>query len=329
MEILRKIMSQYISFMERYISKCEFLSEKEKEMAVDEMKLISFEFKEKYNDLLEAIKKNSSKINRILNETLCRLYNQPPLGSNAYLYRAFIVNLCIYSLFNDLDDEVIELIACKLKQFIEDYPNFTKVLNVFINQLYGIPSFSRLKIKEVDKLHDYIRPIKVEHLEGKLKLYHGTAFDSYSKIAKDGFLVATNYLNIKENSDNTITENLFKEKYYKMQTGYTFFSTDLSYILVYAMNHGGANAVGAVNDVHKSIRSVDMIEWWLESRGVIFEIDAEKYKDRLYYVPANGEYLIKGNVDIRDARVIFVNRKNGVVTLTDEKGDKINDLRYE
>ena len=58
-------------------------------MAVDEMKLISFEFKEKYNDLLEAIKKNSSKINRILNETLCRLYNQPPLGSNAYLYRAF------------------------------------------------------------------------------------------------------------------------------------------------------------------------------------------------------------------------------------------------
>ena len=56
MEILRKIMSQYISFMERYISKCEFLSEKEKEMAVDEMKLISFEFKEKYNDLLEAIK---------------------------------------------------------------------------------------------------------------------------------------------------------------------------------------------------------------------------------------------------------------------------------
>lgn len=322
-------MSQYISFMEIYISKCEFLNEKEKEMAVDEMKLISFEFKEKYNDLLEAIEKNSSKINRILNETLCRSYSQPPFVNSTYFYRAFIINLCIYSLFNDLDDEVIELIACKLEQFVEDYPDFTKVLDAFIDQLYGIPSFSRLKIKEVDKLYDYMRPIKVEHFEGKLKLYHGTAFDLYSKIAEDGFLVATDYLNIKEDPDNTITENLIEEKYYKMQTGYSFFSTDLSYILAYAMDRGGANAVGAVNDVHKPIRLVDMIEWWLKSRGVIFEIDAEKYKDRLYYVPANGEYLIKGNVDISDARVIFVNRENGVVTLTDEKGDKINDLRYE
>lgn len=329
MEILRKIMSQYISFIEEYITKCEFLNEKEKEMAVDEMKLISFEFKEKYNDLLEAVEKNSPKINRILNETLCRLYSQPPFANNACLYRAFIINLCIYSLYNDLDDEVIELITYKLKQFIEDYPNFTKVLDAFIDQLYGIPSFSRLKIKEVDKLYDHMRPIKVEHFEGKLKLYHGTPFDSYSKIVEDGFLVATDYLNIKKDPDNTITENLIEEKYYKMQTGYSFFSTDLSYILAYAMDRGGANAVGAVNDVHKPIRSVDMIEWWLKSRGVIFEIDAEKYKDRLYYVPANGEYLIKGNVDIQDARVIFVNRENGVVTLTDEKGDKINDLRYE
>lgn len=329
MEILRKIMSQYISFIERYISKCEFLNDAEKEMAVDEMKIISFEFKEKYNDLLEAIEKNSSKINRILNETLCRLYNQPPFGNNTCFYRTFIINLCTYSLYNDLDDEVIELITCKLEQFIEDYPNFTKVLDSFIDQLYGIPSFSRLKIKEVDRLYDYIRPIKVEHLEGKLKLYHGTAFDSYSKIVEDGFLAATDYMDIKEDPDNTITESLAKEKYYKMQTGYSFFSTDLSYILAYAMNRGGANAVGAVNDVYKPFRLGDIIEWWLKSRGVIFEIDAEKYKDRLYYVPANGEFLIKGNVDIRDARVIFVKRENGVVTLTDEKGDKINDLRYE
>ena len=57
--------------------------------------------------------------------------------------------------------------------------------------------------------------------------------------------------------------------------------------------------------------------------------NAIKAKHRVVEVPANGEYLIKGNVDIQDARVIFVNRENGVVTLTDEKGDKINDLRYE
>ena len=46
-------------------------------------------------------------------------------------------------------------------------------------------------------------------------------------------------------------------------------------------------------------------------------------------MPSNGEFLIAGDVDIKDARVILVHRKNGIISLTDGKGDKIDDLCYE
>lgn len=328
MEILKKIMSQILSFMEDYILESKLIIEEEKKIAIDEMKLAAFEFEENYSDIWETLKKDSSKIEKILNETLCRLYNQPPVGNERYFYTAFITNLCVYSLHNALDDEVIELIVNRLNQFVEEYPHFVKILDILFDQIFGIQSLSILSIlgmEEADKLCEYLRPVKVEHLEGNLKLYHGTTFDLYHKIVEDGFLIATNYSNIKDDSQDTIIE----KKYYDMQTGYVFFSTDLSYILAYATNRGGANAVGTINGEKKTVRLKDIIDWRLNSRGVIFEIDAEKYKDKLYYVPANGEFLIRGNIDIRDARVIFVNRKKGIVTLTDEKGDKIDDLCYE
>lgn len=324
MEILKKIISQILSFMERYILESELITEEEKKMAIDEMKLAAFEFKENYNDVLEILKSNSSKIEKISNETLCRLYSLPPVGNERYFYLALILNLFVYSLYNTLDDEAIELIVNKSNQFEEEYPHFIRILDILINQIYGNQSLSTLGEEELNKIYENLRPVKVEHLEGELKLYHGTAFDSYHKIIEDGFLIATNYSNIKDCSKNSI-----EKKYYNIQTGYSFFSTDLSYVIKYAMNRGGANAVGATNGIRKLFSIKDTVEWYLNSRGVIFEIDAEKYKDRLYYVPTNGEYLIRGNVDIRDARVIFVNRSKGILTLTDEKGDKIDDLCYE
>lgn len=149
--------------MERYILESELIIEEEKKMAIDEMKLAAFEFKENYNDVLEILKSNSSKIEKISNETLCRLYSLPPVGNERYFYLALILNLFVYSLYNTLDDEAIELIVNKSNQFEEEYPHFIRILDILINQIYGNQSLSTLGEEELNKIYENLRPVKVEH----------------------------------------------------------------------------------------------------------------------------------------------------------------------
>lgn len=330
MDKLKKIVPIIMEYFEKYISENEIMDEFQKQMAIDEMKVAAFELEDgKYfGDIPDRLKKYAPEIEKITNETILRLYHRPAIANEHYFHKVFPLYLYIYCLKNVVSNELIKEIEEIIHKFITDYPHLVMAIDMLTDQIYNVPSLAVVGKEAADNMHNLLKPIKIAKLDGKLKLYHGTSIEAYQKIIEEGYIVATDYTEIREEYKSPLGKE-YTQKYCDLQTGYCFFANDLSYVLNYAVDRGGANSMGVSKYLNKPATLADGINWKLNSGGAIFEIDAKKYLDRLYYVPTNGEYLIAGNVDIRDARVIFVHRIKGIISLTDEKGDKINDLCYE
>lgn len=146
-------------------------------------------------------------------------------------------------------------------------------------------------IKEYEELNEN----QIERLISKslitdtnVHFYHGTSFEKYLKILKDGFIKATDYSKVTFPNKNM-------ENVYKTETGYVFVKDLLDTPLTYGFN------------TYKNALPWD---WKRKDKSditnkimVIFEIDPTNYE--LYFRNKENDFIIKGNVSLDDVNNIL------------------------
>lgn len=172
-------------------------------------------------------------------------------------------------------------------------------------------TFKRLKNMSDDDF-DKFEYKKRLSLKG-ITLYHGAPSIYYRSIVNDGLLKSTDYsdISLKEVYDNQKLESMIHN-----ETGYVFACTSMDYPLYRSIYENLSNTI----DGRKKI-----------GYGVIFEINPSNYDVFLYKMD---EFLIKGNVDLKDTTPHFFKLNNNglIVESTYEEFEKegaFDDLRNE
>ena len=129
---------------------------------------------------------------------------------------------------------------------------------------------------------------KILITEKNIKFYHGTSYENYLKILKDGFIKATDYSNAKYPNEKV-------KKLYENETGYVFVMDSLDVPLAFSIGGYRRNSIPWAYGVDGAY-DVDEI-------GVVFEIDPTKYE--LYFLRKDNEFIIKGDISIDDVDVLF------------------------
>ena len=330
MEFLQKYHSEIVNFIKRYVSTNNKISEDVKQKTLNDIEPALNDIPIYLGEELQVLEKYYPTIENIFYEYIKRLYFQAYTRGDCTFHK----NVCRFLLFYSIkilitEEKFWDKAAHNSAKFIEKHPYVYNAVSMFLDQFYLEDPIINANNAEVDKSFRMLQPVNIKSVNGTMNLYHGTSMESYKKIIEDGYIIATDYSGLESKTDIQFKEE-YNKRYNTMQTGYCFFSQDLSYTLDYAINRNGVNAIGFSAAGNENIPSKEeIIDSRINSSGVIFVIDPKKYLENLYYVPANNEFLIKGNVDIRDAKVMFVHRTKGKISLTDGKGDKVNDLCYE
>lgn len=129
-------------------------------------------------------------------------------------------------------------------------------------------------------------PIKLQNV----KLYHGTSFENYLKIKEDGYIKVTDYSDGNYANDNEALA-------YIDESGYVFTSDTLDFPLSFCFGGYRDNSISwAYEENKKKERKNTNI-------GVVFEIDPTGYEVLYYPNKGESEFLIKGNVNLKDTKV--------------------------
>lgn len=171
-----------------------------------------------------------------------------------------------------------------------------------MNKTYGEANSEWVE-KAIEKI-----PVKLKNV----KLYHGTSFDNYLKIKEDGYIKATDYSGGSYANDNLALA-------YINESGYVFTSDSFDFPLSLCFGGYRDNLISWAYPKPKKekIKTKTNI-------GVVFEINSAGYE--VFYYPGKGEseFLIKGNVDLKDTRVTFYDFNNGrIEQIAEEKASQL------
>lgn len=125
-----------------------------------------------------------------------------------------------------------------------------------------------------------------------VKLYHGTSYDNYLKIKKDGFIKPSDY------SDGNYKGHENIKEIYLNENGYVFVIDSMDFPLRTCLGGERKNLIQSWaydDELDKDTRNHDL--------GVIFEIDPTNYE--VYFNRLKREFMIKGKVSMADVRPIF------------------------
>ena len=329
MENFEKYCPQLLEFLKRYTIQSNLLDDETKEKTLEDIELAGKDIVDYFGDELKALSGYYPAIERVFYEHLERMYDQASTRADAITHK----ELCEYFMFLSLksvlknETKLLNVLKKKFCDFCEMHFYFVNLVSIFFDRLFLTESVVNVDFAQLNEGLSSIRPIQVKSIKGNLMLYHGTDMEAYEKIVNDGYLIPTDYASIDQDAFTVIEE--YNERYNNMQTGFCFFTNDLSYVLDYSVCRFGTNSIGVNMFGGDDVSLEEFIDGRLNGTSVIFCINPEKYKERLYYAPGNGEFMIKGKVDIKDAKIIFVHRNKGIISLKDEKGEKVNDLCYE
>lgn len=147
-------------------------------------------------------------------------------------------------------------------------------------------------------------PVKLENV----KLYHGTSYENYLEIKKDGYIKTTDYSKGDFQNDNL-------QEIYNGESGYVFTSDSMDFPFSFGFGGHRENMVGWAYNHSDSEKKKSKYR----DIGVIFEIDPKNY-DVLYYGnKGESEFLIKGTVDLKDTSVrLFKWKDNGFMEISEE-----------
>lgn len=146
----------------------------------------------------------------------------------------------------------------------------------------------------------------IKDMPDNLMVYHGTTYENYLEILKCGKINPSDYSELNPNL--------------RSQTGYVYVEPGLDTPLRF----GKGVKRKTIQEFKDHIFDLDK---YINAKSAIFEIPAAKYG--LYFNYRFNSYAIKGSVDIKDCRILLVERNRGKITITDKEGNKINDLLYE
>lgn len=213
-------------------------------------------------------------------------------------FRQYVAAWILYKTEWDIDDEE-EIKKCfdELDKVIGKNKNgFMCVLDKAVAQLIKKSEIdSNEKIKKASEFYENMNNEAVEGLIKKIpvklqnvKLYHGTSYENYLKIKKDGYIKATNYLGGNYSNDN---ESLV----YENESGYVFTSDALDLPLYFCFGgYRDKSIAWAFDGRKKEIKNKNI--------GVVLEIDVTGYQVFFYPNKKEPEFLIKGDVDLKDTK---------------------------
>ena len=180
---------------------------------------------------------------------------------------------------------------------------------------------------EVEEAVDQIRrmndQIPIQHIDKGFKLYHGTSMDNYQQILQDGKIKASDYSEFDSRTDNY---SKVGQAVYDTEHGYLFLDSGLDRPIAYGRGGYTKNHI-PFHEVTEEESTANKNNSLLESEGVIFVIDPTNYD--LYFNTGQSEFMIKGDVALEDTVIIFVHVKEGLITLTNEQGEQIDDICNE
>lgn len=291
-----------------------------------------------FKDEFQVLKLYQNEINVVLRDAYYYFY-EPLMGSiDANFFNYVLSDLVLKDLSLTLKskmpdyDKITDRAKNKFQNYTSKYPEMLVLADLLLTDIYcnditgiyGIYGYEDIKPELINELMDEVRPIMITKLHPNIKLFHGTNMKCYKEIMKTGYIIPTDYTNANFEHVNM---NKLWIAYSNNQSGFVFASSSLDVPIEYACGAKRGNAIGFDEHGEIVINKDDFIEQRLHSDGAIFIIHPEKYN--VYYAPRQSEFLIDSKVDINDTDVIFVKRDKGYVRLVDEKGNQINDLRYE
>lgn len=219
----------------------------------------------------------------------------------------------------------------ELLKLLSDNPNIDSYFSR--NIVYSDANMENIMSCIMNSKKEYIEDVSDEDMkeykkfslikETNIKFYHGTSFDNYLKILKDGFIKATDYSNINFVNDKT-------KQHYKYETGYVYVMDSLDLPLVVGFGGFRDNIIPAnyINSIQNSIPEK-------KSNGhcdisVVFEIDPTNYE--VYFRDNIQEFAIKGNISLDDTNVLFFKEGKNITQISEnelrEEG-LFNDLLHE
>lgn len=231
-------------------------------------------------------------------------------------FRAYAISYFMNCAEWDIDnEEEIEKHFAELQKMIEKNKNgFVALLDYSAEQISNYLGLNKVQKfqaswenatqEEMVELTKKI-PVKLQNV----KLYHGTSYDNYLRIKHDGYIKTTDYTNGTYSNDNIAFR-------YKNESGYVFTSDSLDFPISFCFGGYRDNSISWAygESKEKERKNTDI--------GVVFEIDSTKYE--IFYYPNKGEseFLIKGNVNLKDTKVIFYDFNGGSIKqITEEEAN--------
>lgn len=140
--------------------------------------------------------------------------------------------------------------------------------------------------------------VPVQHIEG-VTLYHGTSYENYLQIVKDGKIKRSDY------SHEDYTDSPNTERLYCKETGYVFVDDSLDKPVNMARGGYRKNWLNNFKKTDDGEDENDYTEADYIKAGllVVFEIDPKPYN--VFFIPYKGEFVIDSDVDIKGLNVRF------------------------
>ncbi len=292
------------------------------------------DFTDKYKIYID---KNTNEYKKIFNIFLDCMYEVlPPLYDTAY--RANIIQMFMNKLsfiffkdytngkelFQKFVEDFVELISRHQNLVVFLLNKFGESTKQIIHKEISDVDISNISEEQLRKMEEETKPIKIEHFSPSLRLYHGTSLENYKDILKDGFIRRSNYKNldyskVKEN------EKLYRMKY-EYEDKFVFLDAGLDYPIAFSSNGYRKNILYWSRELIQEEKERKGNDNLINGDGVIFIVDPNKYN--LYFYMGENQFLIDSDIDIRDTEVLFVHHEGGIITITDKKGNELNDILY-
>lgn len=258
-------------------------------------------------DLMKQIKNYdeiSTKFIKLMNTPVPRMWDER--------YHNFAVRWLKYQNFEfDNQKEIEALLSTFDKNIIKNENTFNAIADT------GIEISTDLWVKKTDDMLNTFKECTDEEMSNMMekipiklknvKLYHGTSYENYLKIKNDGCIRATDY-----SEGNYPNENA--EKLYKNENGFVFTSDSMDFPFLFCFGGYREHTIGWAYDKSEKKDIYNSI-------GVVFEIDPDPY-EVFYYNKKDGhgaEFLIKGNVDLKDTKARFFKWDINFSEMTEEE----------
>ena len=250
----------------------------------------------KYSDLLYTmekmidITKNIDNYEKIVVKYITMLNTTVPRRWHE-TYRRFAIAWLMYSFEQNTDEKYQAEMEKLVKEHEAEISSYLKCFLDKTNSYLGDGEeeiiAAAAKIQENKEILEKI-PVELQNV----KLYHGTSYENYLKIKKDGYIKPSNYDDGKYPDKNV-------EDIYLKESGYVFTSDSIDFPL--SLCFGGYRDT-IVKWARK--KEKNKAKGGQPTIGVVFEIEPSNYEIS-YYRKDQSEFLIKGNVDLKDTRPMF------------------------